>query len=202
MPSELAAAICKHQAAFGLELSSESLRLFDLYYELLLEHNPILHLTGPMNAEEFAIRHILESLMLLKYLPEKARFADVGSGGGLPSIPCLLVREDLSAVMIESKAKKAEFLNAAAEALGIRGRVNVVNQQFEEALGLSFDAVTCRALDKLTQKLPKLVKWGRGSEMLLFGGPLLADKLAELNLRFEAELLPLSQRRYLYVVGK
>ena len=32
------------------------------FYDLIQEHNPILHLVGPMSAEEFAIRHVLESL--------------------------------------------------------------------------------------------------------------------------------------------
>jgi 16S rRNA G527 N7-methylase RsmG len=43
-------------------------------------------------------------------LPVKAKFADVGTGAGLPSIPCVIARADLRGVLIESKIKKAMFL--------------------------------------------------------------------------------------------
>jgi Predicted S-adenosylmethionine-dependent methyltransferase involved in bacterial cell division len=67
--------IKKHQIAFGLELSDAAVESLADYYELIQEHNPVLHLVAPCSAEEFAIRHILESLTLLEYLPENSRFA-------------------------------------------------------------------------------------------------------------------------------
>src|SRR5476651_1328550 len=91
-------AISEHQQAFGLTIAEEKIEKLADFYELILEHNEFLHLVGPCSPEEFALRHILESLTLLEHLPEGARFADVGAGGGLPSIPCLLVRDDLRAV--------------------------------------------------------------------------------------------------------
>ena len=93
-----------------MELSASSVERLADYYELVQEHNPLLHLVAPCPPEEFAVRHILESLTLLEYLPTGAKFADVGAGAGLPSIPCLLVRDDLRSVLIESKEKKARFL--------------------------------------------------------------------------------------------
>ena len=95
----LSSEIKSGQGTFGLELSDDALARLESYYALLLKHNPILHLIGPMDAKEFAVRHILESLMLLKPLPENARFADVGSGCGLPAIPFLMVPEDLNAIL-------------------------------------------------------------------------------------------------------
>jgi 16S rRNA (guanine(527)-N(7))-methyltransferase RsmG len=199
MPTDLANAIRIHQAAFGLDLSSETVALFDRYYELLLEHNPILHLIGPMSAEEFAIRHVLESLMLLKHLPKKARFADVGSGGGLPAIPCVLAREDLRAVLIESKEKKTKFLDIIAEELGISDRAQILTRQFTEVRATGCDYVTCRALDKFTEKLDRLLKWSDHRPMLLFGGPNLRDALKAKKVRFEEVLMPLSEQRYLFI---
>ncbi|CAN5412319.1 hypothetical protein BH20ACI2_BH20ACI2_05830 [soil metagenome] len=200
MPSELSTAICKHQAAFDLELSPESLTLLDSYYELLLEHNPILHLTGPMDAEEFAIRHILESLTLLKHLPEKARFADIGSGGGLPAIPCLLVRGDLMAVLIESKEKKANFLKLAVEKLRLTARTMIVARQFQEAEPANCSFITCRALDKFTEKLDRLLKWSMRRQVLLFGGPNLRQALQKAKVNFDEALMPMSEQRYLIVL--
>src|SRR5206468_1156636 len=100
---EFIRAISDNQSAFGLQLTNEAVERLAHYYELVQEHNGLLHLVGPCSTEEFAVRHILESLSLLKYLRPSSRFADVGAGAGLPSIPCLLVRDDVSAVLIESK---------------------------------------------------------------------------------------------------
>jgi 16S rRNA (guanine527-N7)-methyltransferase len=122
---EFIQALKTHQIAFGLDLSDLATERLANYYDLVIEHNPLLHLVGPCSPEEFAIRHILESLTLLEHLPKKAKFADVGAGAGLPSIPCLLVREDLKAVLIESKEKKTKFLDLAVETLNISDRAKV-----------------------------------------------------------------------------
>src|SRR5690606_6592464 len=126
-------------------------RLF-LFFNIVQRENALLHLVAPGTIDDFVVRHILESLFLLPFLPENAKFADVGTGAGLPSIPCLLVRDDLSATLIESKEKKSRYLEAAIAELNIAGRAAVIDRQFEETTP---DAgfVTCRALDKFTKKL-------------------------------------------------
>ncbi len=193
-------AVNKNQAAFGLELSESVIERLGDFYEIVQENNSLLHLVAPMPAEEFAVRHVLESLTLLEYLPNGTRFADVGTGAGLPAVPCLLAREDLSAVLIESKIKKAKFLEAAAAELGIQARAAVVNRQFEEADNSGFSIVTCRALDKFTEKLPRLLKWSRNKKLLFFGGPALRDALTRQKLRFEEKLMPGSEQRYLFII--
>ena len=161
----------------------------------------MLHLVGPSSVEEFAIRHILESLTLLKHLPENAKLADVGAGAGLPSLPCLLIREDLKGRLIDSKEKKAKFLTEAVERLRLSDRAEVINKQFIETHAANATHVTCRALDKFTELLPRLVRWSRGRTMLLFGGPTVGEALERNKAQFESELIPLSERRYLYIVN-
>src|SRR4051812_21614787 len=95
--------LLEFQTQFAVDLATDKIEKLAVYYELIQKNNPLLHLVAPCSEEEFAVRHILESLTLLEYLPPKARFADVGAGAGLPSIPCLLAREDLRGVLIESK---------------------------------------------------------------------------------------------------
>ncbi len=200
MSSDLSIAIKSHQEAFGLELNDETIDRLDRYYFLLLEHNPILHLIGPMDANEFAIRHMLESLVLLQYLPEKARFADIGSGGGLPAIPCLLARDDLMAVLIESKEKKTKFLELAVAELGLAKRVRIVTRQFHEVDPANCAFITCRALDKFTEKLDRLLKWSMRRHLLLFGGPNLREALRKAKVDFDETLMPMSEQRMLFAV--
>lgn len=194
-------ALTANEPTFGVNLEGEKRERLADFYDLLLEHNPILHLVGPCTPEEFATRHVLESLTMLEHLPAKARFADIGSGGGLPAIPCLIARDDLQAVLIESKEKKAGFLKEAVTRCGIRDRVQLIGKQFSEVPQPNAGYVTCRALDKFTDRLPGLLRWAGKRQMLLFGGENLRDVLTKTDRKINtSRLMPLSERRYLFVV--
>jgi 16S rRNA (guanine527-N7)-methyltransferase len=199
MRDELIKALWENQGAFGLDLSDHTAERLAKFYEIVQENNPLLHLVAPCSAEEFAIRHILESMVLLSYLPRDSRFADVGTGAGLPSIPCLIARGDLSATLIDSKEKKSRYLKDAVVQLGLGNRATVVNKQFEEVREKEFDAVTCRALDRFPEKLPRLLKWTGNRQFLCFGGPAIQQALQSLNTPYEQKLMPLSSQRYLFV---
>jgi 16S rRNA (guanine527-N7)-methyltransferase len=201
MREQFIQAIKTNQPAFGLNMNVETIERLADYYELVQKHNPVLHLVGPCTPEEFAVRHVLESLELLEHLPQKALFADVGTGAGLPSIPCLLVRADLKAVLIESKEKKAGFLENTVNALGISDRAAIVNRQFTEAEPLGAEYITCRALDRFVEVLPKLIRWGKGRPLLLFGGPVLQTALEKNGIEFGSRLMPLSEQRFLFVTS-
>jgi 16S rRNA (guanine527-N7)-methyltransferase len=201
MSDDLRQALQTHQASFSIDLESKSIDMLAAYYAIIEEHNPILHLVAPCSAEEFAVRHILESLTLLKHLPAGAIIADVGSGAGLPAIPCLIVRQDLRGRLIDSKEKKARFLNEAVERLGLAERTVVMNKQFIETHAADATHVTCRALDKFTELLPRLVRWAKNRPLLLFGGLGIGEALSSNKITLEAELMPLSERRYLYIVN-
>jgi 16S rRNA (guanine(527)-N(7))-methyltransferase RsmG len=187
-------ALLANMGSFGLDLSPESVTELGKFYSLLTRWNERLHLVAPCEPEEFAVRHVLESLLLLHFLPPNARVADVGSGGGLPIIPCLTVRPDLDVTMIESSQKKAVFLR---EAVGKRAKIVAKRFQDVDAPAVSF--VTCRALDQFTDKISALIDWApKGSTLLLFGGDSLSEKI---DLKFERFLIPQSERRFIYLVA-
>jgi len=199
---EFIEAVRSNLTAFDLTLADDAVERLADYYQIVQQHNPILHLVAPCSVEEFAVRHILESLRLLAFLPQNARFADIGTGAGLPSIPCLIVRHDLSAVLIESKAKKAAYLIAAVAQLDIAERATIVNRQFEEVVTTDFSIVTCRALDKFSEKLPRVLKWAGRRRMLFFGGNALGEALKKAKVKFDRRLMPLSEQRYLFVTDR
>jgi 16S rRNA (guanine527-N7)-methyltransferase len=185
-------ALTTNMGSFGLDLSPETVTQLEEYYSLLTRWNDRLHLVAPCEPEEFAVRHVLESLLLLRYLPANTRVADVGSGGGLPIIPCLIARPDLEVTMIEASPKKAVFLRQA-----VGRRAKVIAKPFEDVEPPPVSFITCRALDQFTNKISALIDWApRGSTLLLFGGESLSEKI---DLKFERFLIPQSERRFLYV---
>ncbi|MCA1590916.1 MAG: class I SAM-dependent methyltransferase [Acidobacteria bacterium] len=201
MREQLVEALTKYQTDFSLSLSDTVIQKLADYYQIVEIHNPILHLTAPSTSEVFAVRHILESLTLLEFLPRNAKLADIGAGAGLPSIPCLVARKDLSAILIESKEKKARFLEEAVHSLSLATRAEVVNRQFEEAVAHDATMVTCRALDKFVEKLARLIRWSGRRPMLFFGGDKLESALAKQAIEIvDRRLMPFSERRYLFDV--
>ncbi|MBX7171625.1 MAG: 16S rRNA (guanine(527)-N(7))-methyltransferase RsmG [Pyrinomonadaceae bacterium] len=202
MSNEFIEAIKKHQSVFGQNLSDEKIALLNDYYELIQEDNELLHLVAPCSAEEFAVRHILESLTMLGSLPLKTRFADIGTGAGLPAIPCLIVRDDLRGMLIESKAKKTDFLQKAVEKCKLEKRVKIINKQFEEARNFDISYVSCRALDKFTDKLPRILKWSEKCGLLFFGGNSLREALQKNRVKFKEKLMPMSEQRFLFISKK
>jgi len=183
-------ALLANMQLFGVELSPETVAQLGTYYSLLVHWNDRLHLVAPCSPEEFATRHVLESLVLLPHLPHGAKIADIGSGAGLPIIPCLIVRPDLDATLIESSQKKAVFLREALNAVGRKAAI--VARRFEEIDAPDVAFVTSRALDQFIRQIPVLLNWAPdGCTLLLFGGEKLLDA--------ESFLIPGSEKRYLYV---
>jgi 16S rRNA (guanine527-N7)-methyltransferase len=196
-------ALEEHAPGFGVRLDDERLGLFSEYYAAVGEWNPRLHLVAPCTPGEFATRHVLESLAALSHLAEGARLIDVGSGAGLPAIPCLVARSDLRATLVEASAKKGVFLKEALRRVGRADAAQVVVERFERLPPPEADALTCRALERFSETIPALARWaGRIPRLLLFGGDAVREALEREGLTFEAVPLPESQRRFLFVVSR
>ncbi|HYX28073.1 MAG TPA: RsmG family class I SAM-dependent methyltransferase [Pyrinomonadaceae bacterium] len=197
------ASITNHAPNFDVALTADQIARLSDYYELLLKWNDRLHLVAPGSPGEFAIRHVLESLLLLRHLPTATTIVDIGSGGGLPIVPCLLVRDDLSATLIESSKRKAVFLREALRSLRQANRSRVIASRFEEIVLPASDFLTCRALDRFTPLLPELIRrTGPNTTFMLFAGAALRQTIKSLMPDNIVELVPHSQNRFLIVARK
>jgi len=199
--SEFTNALQKHAARFGVELDAPTVERLADYYELLTAWNARLHLVAPCSPAEFATRHLLESLLAISQLPANARVADVGSGAGLPIIPCLIARGDLRATLIEASPKKAVFLREALRVAGAPGRSRVIAERFEKTAAPDVEFITCRALDRFEEMFEKLLAWAKPqSRLLLYGGPNIREQIERNALSYKAVRIPESEQRFLFIV--
>jgi 16S rRNA (guanine527-N7)-methyltransferase len=198
---EFSRALSAHAERYGVELSAQAVELLRRYYEHVQAWNARLHLVAPCSPQEFATRHVLESLLALPFLTTGARVADVGSGAGLPIIPCLIVNPTLRATLIEAAAKKSIFLREALRVLGLGDTAAVINSRFETTEPAALDFITCRALDRFTEMFPTLLQWSPpASTLVLFGGPTLRQEIEKRSLNYTTVLMPESEQRFLFVV--
>lgn len=142
------------------------------YAELLTRHGVERGLIGPREVDRLWDRHLLNSAVIAPLLPRAAQVIDVGSGAGLPGVPLALIRPDLRITLLESMARRVEWLEHVAGALGltvtvVRGRAEepAIRQQVGGA-----DAVVARAVAPLA----KLCEWSL--PLLRDGGVLVAMK--------------------------
>jgi 16S rRNA (guanine527-N7)-methyltransferase len=143
----------------GLDLDGEALARFARYFELLRDWNERAGLTTVTEPTRVAQRHFGESIALLAVLRraglllEAARVIDVGSGAGFPGLPMAIVDRSLQVTLLESNARRADFLRTATTALGLT-EVEVVQARAEDAgrngdLREHFDVAVARALAPL-----------------------------------------------------
>jgi len=203
LPERFAATVQAKAAEFGVELRPPVGEQLQRYYEMVVKWNKALSLVGPCSPEEFATRHVLESLTLLSHLAPGASMVDIGSGAGLPGVPCVIARGDLRATLIESSGKKATFLREVARELGLTDRLQVVAARFEQTPAPSVGYVTSRALERFREILPALIDWSpANSTLLLFGGEALCTQARTLLTDVTVELIPGSDRRFLIVARR
>ncbi|HEV7842862.1 MAG TPA: 16S rRNA (guanine(527)-N(7))-methyltransferase RsmG [Pyrinomonadaceae bacterium] len=201
--NEFLRALQTHAARYGVRLDEEATERLCQYYKQVGVWNARLHLVAPCSPSEFATRHVLESLCVVPHLPERARLADVGSGAGLPAIPCLIARPDLRATLIESSAKKSIFLRETLRRVAPQSNAVIINQRFETTATPEVDVVTCRALDRFTEKFQELVSWSPpASTLLFFGGHHLREQIEAASLSFSSIHLPETEQRFLFIVKR
>ena len=145
----------------GISLDENQLDLLDLYAKLLMEWNGRVNLVSRKDEANIWPSHIIHSLSLLMKvsIPDGARIADLGSGGGLPGIPIAIALPQVSIVLIESIRKKCAALEDMIRQLGL-ANTKVLNARAEDCTGIgthkdSFDLVLARAVAPLAD----LIKW-------------------------------------------
>ncbi len=118
----------------NLEITGRQADQLDRYAQLLVEWNEKMNLTAITDPEGVLVKHLMDSLTVLRSLPaagEKVRLIDVGTGAGFPGIPLAVMREELELTLLDSLNKRLVFLEAVCRALGLEARC--VHARAEEA---------------------------------------------------------------------
>ena len=111
------------QAAKELDimLSDEQVSQFIRYYEILVEWNSFMNLTGITEYDEVVVKHFIDSLLIVKTfdLSSIKSLIDIGTGAGFPGIPLKIIYPDIKVVLLDSLNKRIKFLNEVISQLGL-----------------------------------------------------------------------------------
>jgi len=139
-----------------IPLSAGQADAFMLYLSELRKWNQKTNLTAIEDPSDIVIKHFLDSLSLIKILPEGAKTAaDIGSGAGFPGIPVKVAMPGLAIASVEPAHKKAAFQRHIIRLLGLEG-IRVVEAKVEEVSAgpERFDVIFSRAFKEPEGLLP------------------------------------------------
>jgi len=176
------------------------------YYELLVEYNKVMNLTGITEKEEVYLKHFYDSLSISKIIDidSQENLCDIGTGAGFPGLVLKIVYPNLKVMLVDSLNKRIRFLKIVIDELELKD-IEAEHARAEE-YGIKhrevYDIVTARAVASTSVLLEygaPLIKTGK--YFIAMKGNLSSDEKydnasKELKMELEAELkfkLPLEK---------
>jgi len=200
----------------GLKLAPAELGKLYAFASELKKWSRKINITAIRGDEEIAVKHFLDSFVLLRVVGIKGDLLDIGSGGGFPAIPLKIARHELHVVSVDAVEKKIIFQRYAARFLGLQG-FEALHARAEELAAQRagcFDWVVSRAFTDIHSfvriALPLIKEQGKiiamkgrgGREEAEAAGPALRGMGAEVSEIIEFHLPVSGDARSLIIINR
>ncbi len=134
---------------FSLDADKSRLAALISYLQLIKKWNKVYNLSAIRDEASMVTHHLLDSLVVVPYLQNVTRLADIGTGAGLPGMVVAIMRPELPVTLVDTVSKKTAFLQQVKIELKL-DNVTVVNARVEAYQPPQlFDGIVSRAFAEM-----------------------------------------------------
>jgi len=134
------------------ECDSKAMDRIERLIEMLRAENDRQNLVARTSLDAVWRRHIVDSVQLLAHVSRgTSPWLDLGTGAGFPGLVIAALRPDCEVLLVESRARRAQWLEAVRSALDLE-RAHIVGSRLELVQTRKISVISARAfapLDKL-----------------------------------------------------
>lgn len=98
---------------FNISYTDRMIEQFNLYYDILIQWNKFMSLTGITEYYDVTVKHFIDSLSIVKIIDmtNVTSLIDVGTGAGFPGVPIKIIFPHIKICLLDSLNKRVKFLN-------------------------------------------------------------------------------------------
>ena len=189
----------------SLDLDEPRCRKLCEFGAAMVKQNEVMNLTGITEDSQVAKLHLLDSLTVLATADLRGKsLIDVGCGAGFPGVPLSIACPEANITLLDSLAKRMNWLETVVPALGIENARCVTARAEEEVTKCreTYDYATSRAVARLNILLELTAPYVRiGGAVLAMKGSAAREELAEAKNAIQQLGLKLEQVRDFTIDG-
>lgn len=144
----------KELGKYNIAIDDDMENKFNIYLNILIEWNQKMNLTAITDPREIAIKHFLDSAILIDAVKfnEGEKVIDIGTGAGFPGVPLKIIMGSIDLTLLDSLKKRLVFIEELkknikieASAVHIRAEEGSRKEEYRE----KFDKAVSRAVASL-----------------------------------------------------
>lgn len=114
--------LSKYLGKVGIKADEKQTEQLNAYYEMLVEKNKVMNLTGITEYNEVVIKHFADSVAIIKAidLTKIGMIIDIGTGAGFPGMVLKILFPHLKVTLLDSLNKRIKFLDEVIEKLELK----------------------------------------------------------------------------------
>jgi 16S rRNA (guanine527-N7)-methyltransferase len=151
---------------------------------MLAEENKVQNLVSAASLDAVWLRHIVDSAQLLTHVSRETgegAWLDLGTGAGFPGLVIAALCPNREVVMVESRARRIDWLNRVITALDLP-KASVVGQRLELVESRTVSVISARAFAPLEKLIALSARFSTSDTLwLLPKGRSAGQELAELK---------------------